>query len=275
MIRTSKSQIGKDVKESIKAIREHTSSRPRLAVILGSGLGEFADTLKDSTRIRTSSIPHYPRSTVSGHEGKLIFGRLDSIKILVFQGRVHFYETGDLETALYPIRVAHALGITKLIVTNAAGGISSELHPGDLMIITDQINLSFERAYTTRADRVRNKGLYDKELRNFIEEVAREKDIPIREGVYCGLKGPSYETAAEIRMARHIGADAVGMSTVNEVSLAVSLGMRVAGISCITNLSTGISDQKLSHGEVTEVANLVKHLFASLLEGVIKVIGRS
>ncbi|HUL44449.1 MAG TPA: purine-nucleoside phosphorylase [Bacteroidota bacterium] len=266
--------IQSNVRDSIKFIRKRTVERPRLAIILGSGLGEFANTLENATVIPTSAIPHYPKSTVPGHGGKLVFGRLGSIKVLAFQGRVHFYETGDIETILYPIRVAWVLGIRTLIVTNAAGGIGSELRPGDLMVITDQINLSFERPYTIGSERARGKALYDESLRKTIEGVAEDRRIAIAKGVYCGVKGPSYETAAEIRMARHIGADAVGMSTVNEVSLASRLGMRVAGISCITNLSTGISDQKLSHHEVTEVANLVKHSFTSLLEGVIREIGK-
>jgi purine-nucleoside phosphorylase len=191
----------------------------------------------------------------------------------VFQGRVHYYETGKIASVLYPIYVAHRLGIRTLIVTNAAGGVNREFKPADLMLMTDQINLTFENPLgdPPLVPRHRkNAPLYDDGLQQIIRKTADKKNIVLRRGVYCGITGPSYETAAEVKMVRLFGGDAVGMSTVNEVTLAQSLGMRVAGISCITNLSTGISDQKLSHAEVTEVADRVKQVFAGLLRGVIE-----
>jgi purine-nucleoside phosphorylase len=262
------------VKESVEFIREQSPLRPKIALILGSGLGEFADLLTDKIVIPTSTIPHYPQSTVEGHKGNLVLGKLQHITLLAFQGRVHFYETGKLETILYPIRVAHGLHIKKMIVTNAAGGVNTSFIPGDLMLIEDQINLTFEHLGEAMQP-TRKCDLYDLEIRKIIDQAAREKNIPIKKGVYCGIKGPSYETAAEVAMLRKFGADAVGMSTVNEVSLASVLGMKIGGISCITNLSTGILDQKLSHAEVTEIADKVKGSFSSLLQGIIHLLSKN
>ena len=273
-MKRTKSDINKLVDKSVEYIRSQVSIRPKVAIVLGSGLGDFAESLIGKTIIETSSIPHYPRSTVEGHKGKLIFGKLNHLSVLAFQGRVHFYESGDLETILYPIRVAHAFNIKTLIVTNAAGGFNPNFKPGDLMMITDQINLTFENPLVGLKQSAISHNLYDKSIQQLIIVAAHEQNIPVKEGIYCGIKGPSYETAAEVEMIRRIGADAVGMSTVNEVSLARAFGMRVGGISCITNLSTGILDQKLSHREVTEIANMVKDPFSKLLQGIIHNIGK-
>jgi purine-nucleoside phosphorylase len=250
---------------TVRYIRSRTKLRPAVGVVLGSGLGDFADSLADAVSIPTTAIPHYPHSTVVGHRGRLVFGAVGRLPVLVFQGRVHYYETGTIETVLYPIRVAHALGIRTLLVTNAAGGIRTTFAPGDLMLIEDQINLTFENPVTDGPRRAPRTACYDDAFQRLIRETAKKARIPLKRGVYLGLKGPSYETAAEIRMARALGADAVGMSTVNEVSLAASLGMKVAGISCITNLATGILKTKLSHDEVTDVANMVTTRFTRLL----------
>jgi len=254
-------------KESAGYIAARSGLKPRAAVILGSGLGEFAEILEDSVSIDTAVIPHYPQLSVEGHKGRIVIGNLLGTPLLVFQGRVHFYETGILDPVLFPIIVARELGVETLLITNAAGGINPSFRAGDLMLITDQINLTFEApplAQHTAAERL---PLYDARLRGTIERAARRQKITIRKGVYCGVTGPSYETAAEIRMIRKIGGDAVGMSTVNEVTCASRLGMAVAGISCITNLSTGITDERLSHAEVTVVADRVKHTFTKLLLG--------
>ena len=267
---TAANDLTKRIKDSIRFIRSKTKLKSKIAIILGSGLGDFAEALLNQKVIETNSIPHYPHSTVEGHRGKLILGKIESISILAFQGRVHFYETGNLETVLYPIRVAHALGVRTLIITNAAGGINEKFRAGDLMMITDQINLTFENSISNLQSPISNRKLYDKDLQNIITAVAKEYGDNIQRGIYCGVKGPSYETAAEIEMIRRIGGDAVGMSTVNEVLLACALGMRIAGISCITNLATGISGETLSHEEVTDVANSVKQKFAELISGVVK-----
>ncbi|MBI5214262.1 MAG: purine-nucleoside phosphorylase [Ignavibacteriae bacterium] len=259
------------LKESGSFIRSRTKAKPKVAIVLGSGLGDFADSLSNKIAIDTSSIPHYPVSTVEGHKGKLVFGRIGKTELLAFQGRVHFYETGTLNTILFPIQVARALGVKTLIVTNAAGGVNKQFNPGDLMLITDQINLTFESPLRgkTPSKQIRSSFLYDVLLQEIIYKTALQHSLPLQRGVYCGVKGPSYETAAEIEMIRRIGADAVGMSTVNEVSLAHALGMKIAGISCITNYATGIKDLKLSHAEVTETANLAKKKFTLLLKSII------
>jgi len=269
-MQTYKKPFDKRLKESVEFIKHKIKIYPKIALILGSGLGDFADSLPTIKIMNTTKIPNYPHSTVEGHKGKLIFCKLNEIPLLVFQGRHHFYETGDIETVLYPIHVASALGIEILIITNAAGGVNRKFRPGDLMLIKDQINLTFENPLYNLSRSIIRIPLYDLNLQKLILTVSSKKDISLKEGVYCGIKGPSYETAAEIKMIRKFGADAVGMSTVNEVSLAATLGMRVLGISCITNMSTGISKQKLSHEEVTDVAKKVKYKFLELIRGFIK-----
>lgn len=262
-------EIQRNVVESARIIRSKTTIRPKIGIILGSGLGEFGESLSRKKSIENSSVPHYPVSTIEGHHGRLIFGKLHGKSLIVFQGRVHFYESGDIEQVLYPIRVAHRLGVRTLLLTNAAGGVNRSFRPGDLMVITDHLNLTFENPVSDPTPQI-HCGVYDAKLQEIINAIGRKQNIDLREGVYCGIKGPSYETAAEVEMVRRLGGDAVGMSTVNEASFARSLGMRIAGISCITNLSTGILPRKLSHDEVTEVANRVKKTFRSLLEGIVR-----
>jgi purine-nucleoside phosphorylase len=257
------------LEESLGYLRKCTSRQPRVALILGSGLGGFADTIKHREVVPAADVPHYPRSTVPGHKGVLVFGELGQISILAFQGRVHLYETGATESVTYPVRLAHALGAKTLIVTNAAGGINRRFEPGDLMLIADQ--LSF-----TASDRSMyvppTRGVqlpYSPHLIDTALNVAGRLAIPVHRGVYAGVRGPSYETAAEVAMLDRIGADAVGMSTVPEVETAATLGMQVLGISCITNKATGIGTTRLSHDDVTVVANKVKADFTKLLTGII------
>ncbi len=273
------------VRESVEYIREHCrlapmglaplglapmGLAPRIAVILGSGLGDFADNLPNRTAISTSDIPHYPVSAVEGHKGCLAFATLNNKPILAFQGRLHFYESNSLDAVLYPIHVAQKLGIKNLIITNAAGGLNRTFLPGDLMIITDQLNMTLQRlpGFSTKNPAP----VYSPQLIAKAEEAARANAITVRKGVYVGLKGPSYETASEVEMFYRMGGDAVGMSTVFETSLAASFGMEILGISCVTNLGTGISSTKLSHGEVTEVGNRVKKTFAMLVSSTIGLI---
>jgi purine-nucleoside phosphorylase len=256
------------VDEAVRAIRDALPARPVLGLVLGSGLGDFADGLEGATVLQTSSIPHYPVSTVPGHKGRLVFATLDGTPLLAFQGRLHYYECRSVPTVLFPIMVAHGLGIRTLIITNAAGGVNRTFAPGDLMLIRDQINLTFEGITWTRTP-VRGSDVFDRTLMRIAAGAAARTGIPLREGVYAGMKGPSYETAAEVEMVHRIGGDAVGMSTVIETALGAQFGMRILGISCITNHATGISDQKLSHAEVTEVGNRVKSGFARLLRDII------
>ncbi len=260
--------LSERVRDAAGYVREHIGPSPRTAVILGSGLGDFADQLGRSTVVQNDKIPHYPRATIEGHKGRIVVGEVNGNRVLALQGRVHFYECNDLDVVLFPIRVAHSIGIKKLIVTNAAGGINRSFAPGDLMLITDQINLTlqsypFDPSTTARV-------LYDPELMETAIAAARREEIELKHGIYVGVKGPSYETAAEIEMIRRIGGDAVGMSTVFEVLLAHSLGMRVLGISCITNLATGISQKPLNHAEVTEAGNRVKGTFSRLLVSILQ-----
>jgi purine-nucleoside phosphorylase len=260
-------------------LREKISAMPQLAAILGSGLGPFAETATDTTIIPTTAIPGYPVSTVSGHAGRWVCGEIAGKKILLVQGRVHFYEGYPISRVAYPIHLLAELGVKKMIVTNAAGGVNPQFQPGDLMLIDDHINLMF--AGPLRGQQQRKWGPrwpdmsdpYSRELQAIALKVAAELQIPLRRGVLLVSKGPSYESAAEVQMAKRIGADALTMSTVPEVIAAVYRRMQVLGISCITNLATGLSAEKLDHAEVTETANRISATFARLMQGIVKVIG--
>jgi len=260
-------------------IKEKISVLPQLAAILGSGLGPIADTAQNNTIIPTNTIPGYPVSTVSGHAGRWVFGEIEGKKILLMQGRVHTYEGYPISHVTFPVHLMAALGIKKLIVTNASGGVNPLINSGDLMLIDDQINLMF--ASPLRGQHQRKWGPrwpdmsepYNRELQNIAMKVAMELQIPLRRGVLLAAKGPSYESAAEVQMARLIGADALTMSTVPEVIAAVYRRMQVLGISCVTNLATGLTNQKLDHTEVTETANRISATFAKLMRSIIKEIG--
>jgi len=261
---------------SVQHIKSNIDVHPTVGVILGSGLGDFGEMLVDKTSIDTKDIPHYPVSSVEGHAGRLLFGKIKSANqsssdLMVFQGRIHFYESNDARTVAYPIEVAHGIGIKRIIITNAAGGVSRQLMPGDLMFIKDYMNLSFENPLNGYvSDEVRTcRPEFSRKLLAKAKAIALENKIPFKEGVYCWTKGPSYESAAEIRMMRAWGADAVGMSTVPEVIAAASYGMEVLGISCITNFATGLTSEKLAHAEVTEVANKVKNNFTELVSKIV------
>jgi purine-nucleoside phosphorylase len=260
------------IQESVAFVRGVTDLRPTIGLVLGSGLGDFADTLPGNVSIDAASIPHYPASTVEGHRGRLVFSRLPSGTItLAFQGRVHFYESRNIDTVTFPLRLAYALGVRTLLITNAAGGINREFSPGDLMLITDQLNFTWENTLRTITGPSRTgRQLYDPVLRERAEAIASSLGLQIRTGIYAGVKGPSYETAAEVEMIRRVGGDVVGMSTVFEVHLASAHGMRVLGISCITNKATGTGGGKLNHREVTDVANRVRHDFALLLNEILQ-----
>ena len=257
-------------------IKGKISAIPQLAAILGSGLGPFADAAQNAVRIPTATIPHYPVSTVSGHAGRWVFGEIEGKKILLLQGRIHTYEGYPIARVTFPVHLMAALGVKKLIVTNASGGVNPLFKAGDLMLLDDQINLMF--ANPLRGQDKRQWGPrwpdmsapYSRELQDVARRVASELQIPLRRGVIFTSKGPSYESAAEVQMARRLGADALTMSTVPEVIAAVYRRMQVLGISCVTNLATGISPQKLDHAEVTETANRISATFAKLMRGIVK-----
>jgi purine-nucleoside phosphorylase len=253
------------LREAVSFITARTSIHPRIGLILGSGLGDLAEQFADRSIVETHSIPHYPRSSVEGHRGRIVFAHHRSVPLVAFQGRVHFYESNDVDAVLFPVYVARELGVRILLVTNAAGGINRRFSPGDLMLITDQINLTTEYYIGDSAGVELRKFIFDNELNRLISQLAENNGITIRKGVYAGVKGPSYETAAEVEMINRLGGDAVGMSTVLETSLAAYLGIRVAGISCITNKATGIGDTRLSHDEVTLAAEHARADFTRLV----------
>jgi len=251
----------KQVTDSAAYLRSVLPCRPVIGIILGSGLGGLVDQMEEKNIIPYETIPHFPRSTVAGHAGNLVFGYLGKQSVLAMQGRFHFYEGFSMREVTYPLYVMKQLGIENLIVTNAAGGINRDFAPGDLMLLTDHINFLGTNPLMGHNDErfgPRFPDLseaYSKALLHKAEAVAKELGIPYRTGVYLATTGPSYETAAEIRAFSAMGADAVGMSTVPEVIVANYLGMEVLGISCITNLATGIAVTKHSHAEVVRIAN--------------------
>lgn len=244
---------------------------PRVGLILGSGLGEFADSFQRKVVIPYSQLPHFPHSSVPGHAGRLVLGWVENTPVVAMQGRVHFYEGYSPAQVAFPARVLCSLGISKLLVTNAAGGVRIGLRPGDLMAITDHINFSGWNALTGRNDdrlgpRFPDMSTaYHPGLVELLKNVAQKEEIAMSSGVYAMVSGPSYETPAEIRALRTLGADAVGMSTVPEVVAARHMGVHVVGISCITNLAAGMGDKPLSHEEVAETAHRVRNTFARLL----------
>ena len=250
--------------ESVRFLRSRIPSPPDIALVLGSGLGDYAESLPHRLIFPSGAIPSYPRSTVPGHRGQIVFAELAGRNVIAFQGRIHLYECNDLATVLFPVAVAAGLGAGTLVVTHAAGGINRLLAPGDLMLITDQIDLTLHCGMLP-GECTEKRDLYDAGLMEQSLRLAAARGLPVRRGVYAAVKGPSYETAAEVEMIHRLGGDAVGMSTVKEVALASLLGLKVLGISCITNKATGIGGAKLNHNEVTEVAGRVKISFSNLL----------
>jgi len=242
-----------------------------VAVVLGSGLGAFADALESARGVPFSDLPGFPKATVLGHKGRLVYGMLAGAPVLALQGRLHGYEGHDAATVAFPARVFAVLGARALAVTNAAGGTNPSFAPGELMRITDHINLTGRNPLIgPNEDQLGPRfpdlsQAYDPRLAEALEEAARASNQKLRAGVYLQMNGPSYETPAEVRMARAMGADAVGMSTVPEVIVAAHMGMPVCGISCITNLAAGISQHPLTHQEVMEVAKAVEGKFLDLL----------
>lgn len=252
------------------AIRKRASQQPTVGLILGSGLGGLSKSIGDAVRIPFGDIPGFPEATVAGHEGAVIVGSLGGREIVALSGRFHMYEGHPAALAAFPVRVFHALGAHDLFVSNAAGGISPRLAVGDLMMISDHLNLMGTNPLVGEAQEgeVRFPDMtdaYNPGLRRLMRTTAEKLGITLREGVYAGLLGPSYETPSEVKMLRLLGADAVGMSTVPEVIVARALGMRVVGVSCITNAAAGVTGSALSHAEVLETTNRVSAAFESLV----------
>lgn len=263
-------------KRAIDYIKNRINIRPEIGIVLGSGLGDFANTIKNAIIIPYNEIPGFTESTVKGHSGELIFGTVKNKSIVVMKGRIHFYEGIPISEVVFPIKVICDLGIETLIITNASGGVNKSFKPGDLMLITDHINFNGRNPLIgTNDDTIGPRFLdqtyaYDPKLMNLVRKTANKLEIELREGVYIYFTGPTYETPAEVKMARILGADAVGMSTVPEVIVANHRGKKVIGISCITNMAAGILDQPLNHEEVVETGKLVKDKFVKLIEGIIQ-----
>ncbi|MGL5125308.1 MAG: purine-nucleoside phosphorylase [Fusobacteriaceae bacterium] len=264
------------LKEATQYIKSKTDYQPEIGMILGSGLGSIADTIEEAVVIPYHEIPHFPQSNVSGHAGNLVIGKLEGKVVFALQGRVHYYEGHSMLYITFPVRVMAMLGIKKMIVTNAAGGANETYIPGTLMVIKDHINLmgnspligkNFSEFGTRFPDMTY---AYSKKFREMALRLGKSLTTDIREGVYAGFTGPTYETPAEVKFARIIGADAVGMSTVPEVIVANHAGIETLGISCITNMAAGILDQKLDHSEVMDIANKVHNDFVNLVRNCIK-----
>lgn len=268
-------ELYEKIKEAASFIKKQGAKNPEIGLILGSGLGELGEEIEDPLVISYREIPHFPVSTVSGHAGQLVYGELSGKKVLVMQGRFHYYEGYTLEEVTFPVRVMKELGMESIMVTNAAGGVNEEFIPGDLMMITDQINFTgFNPLHGPNDDELGPRFTdmshsYDMEYQEVIRKVAKEESVDLKEGVYIGFSGPTYETPAEIKMIRGWGADAVGMSTVPEVIVANHAGLKVMGISCITNLAAGMQ-KELNHEEVVETTTRVKEVFKSFVKSIIK-----
>ena len=261
-----------------EAVKEKANFTPEVALILGSGLGEYAKNMDVRAEVPYSDIEGFPVSTVAGHDGRFLFGYVNSVPAVLMKGRVHFYEGYEMSDVVMPTRIMGLLGAKKLILTNAAGGVNTEFTPGDLMMITDHISMFVKSPLIGPNPEqlgVRFPDMshvYDPELCGKIRAASEKLGVKIQEGVYVQCTGPNYETPAEIKMFRALGADAVGMSTVCEAMAAAHMGMRVCGISCITNMAAGILDQPLDHKEVQEVADRVKDKFERLVTEIITVI---
>ena len=267
------------LEETVAFVKRHTDLRPTVGVILGSGLGQLVDRMSDTVAIDYRDLPHFPAPTVAGHAGRLVLGRIGGVVVMAMQGRFHYYEGHDMRTIAVPTAFMQRFGVRTLIVSNSAGGINRGFVPGDLMLITDHINLvgnnpliglNDERLGPRFPDMTEP---YSVRLTALAEAAAVELGIALRQGVYAGLSGPCYETAAEIRYLERIGADAVGMSTVPEVIVARYLGMEVLGISCVTNMATGIAKVMHAHEEVVRTANEASARFCALVAHTIGKIG--
>ena len=260
------------LKKMTEFVLKDGSDPGKIAVILGSGLGGFADRLTDSTIISYETIPHYPQSNVEGHHGKLVFGKYQNIKVTVAKGRFHYYEGYELETVRIPVYLFARMGIKTLFITNAAGSCSKSIPPGTIMLIKGHMDCTF-RERPSAPELVTQKPYYDINVLDRVRSVAKNLNVNMQEGIYCWTLGPAYETPAEISYLKGIGADAVGMSTVPEIQCAAELGMRIIAISTITNFAAGITGEPLTHDEVIQTADKVKPDFIELIGGLIKTFG--
>ncbi|WP_163526288.1 purine-nucleoside phosphorylase [Halobacillus ihumii] len=262
--------------EAAAFIQKKVEVEPTVGLILGSGLGVLADEIENPTMIPYKEIPHFPESTVSGHKGQLVIGQLEGRQVIAMQGRFHYYEGYDMKQVTFPVRVMKELGVETLFVTNAAGGVNESFEAGNLMVITDHINNMGDNPLMGINDEELGPRFpdmseaYDRALIHHAEQSAERLNLNIQKGVYVGNTGPAYETAAEVRMIRTLGGDAVGMSTVPEIIVANHMGIRVLGISCISNMAAGILDQPLTHDEVIETTAKVREDFLGFVKDLLK-----
>jgi len=273
------SDLLRRMEEARAAVAARGGVSPKIGLILGSGLGDLADQVEGAVRIPYGEIPNFPVSTVPGHAGQLVIGRLEGQPVVAMQGRVHFYEGYTMEQVTFPVRVMRALGVETLIVTCAAGGLNPSFSAGDLMLIIDHINMMGQDPLRgPNADELGPRfpamvDAYSPELRRLALDVAAEMGITLRQGVYSPISGPCYNTSAELRMLQRLGSDAVGMSTVPEVVVARHMGLRVLGLACITDMALPDAPVHLTHEQVMEVANRTKPLFQNLVRGVLRRLG--
>ncbi len=266
----------KTLEEAKQYIQNHVKDIPETAIILGSGLGHIAENLTEAVVIPYKEIPGFPVSTAPGHASQLIIGKLSGVPVILFKGRFHLYEGYRMEQIAFPIRCLKLLGCKTLILTNAAGGVNQEFAPGDLMVISDHINMTGQNPligqnYDTLGPRFPDLSyLYSPSLRTLAHTSAQELGISLKEGVYAWMTGPSFETPAEITMVRNNGGDAVGMSTVPEAITAAHSGIQVLGISCISNMAAGVLDQPITESEVMEIGKMVAKNFGKLIEKIVK-----
>lgn len=265
-------------RETFEVVAKQIPFEPEICIVLGSGLGDFADKVETVKSISAASLPNYPKSTVQGHQGYLHFSNYCGKKLLIVQGRIHFYEGYTLSQCVLPVHIASKLNCTKIILTNAAGGVNPNYKPGDLMLATsfNGVNIKTELTGLIGLTNLEQKNSFldfpSSEMNNKIISAALEEKISLRQGVYWLTKGPSYETPAEIKMIQKFGGDAVGMSTVHEAYYSASLGLNVASVSCITNFAAGLSPNKLTHQEVMETAEMVKKDFERLIKKTIELL---
>ena len=273
--RVAGSGLYERAEHAARIIRARVTLQPRIGVVLGSGLGAFADNFEEAVAVPYQEIPGFGRSTAVGHAGQLVIGKIDQVPLLAMKGRLHHYEGYSLEEVTFPLRTLKLLGLKTIILTNASGGVNVQFNPGTLMVITDHLNLMGDNPLIGPNDERFGprfpdmSAVYSPALQEIVMEEAREMGVEIRRGVYAALTGPSYETPAEIHLMRNCGADAVGMSTVPEAIVARHMDMEVLGISCITNLAAGVTDEPISHEDVMATGDRVSATFRQLLGRVV------